>query len=163
MKRLAIAATLTALGLVSAGRAFAQQSSASASNVPVTAEIVASIGITDRGDLIFGQIVPGGSDGVVTLTPLHARSATGGATLANGTGVTAAIFDVTGEGTDTFAITLPSSEITLTSGSNHMHVDTFATPRATLALIDGKESFAVGASLNVGANQASGHGACQRF
>lgn len=157
MRTLVIPVTLTAVSLASAGAAAAQQSSAIASNVPVTADIVAAITIRDTGSLNFGQIVAGSSGGTVTLTPLNTRSSIGGAKLANGIGTRAATFDVTGAEAGTFAITLPASPVKITSGANEMTVDTFVTPSPTLALVDGVKSFAVGASLTVAANQPSGH------
>ena len=68
----------------------------------------------------------------------------------------AAAFDVTGEGASTYSITLPSSA-TLSSGANTMTVDTFNHDAgATPTLSGGSDTFNVGATLNVGATQASG-------
>jgi hypothetical protein len=96
--------------------------------------------------------------GTVVMTPAGVRSTTGGVTLPviNGT-VTAASFTVTGQGTYTYAITLPAAALTLTSGANTMTATTFtSTPSATGALTAGTQTLNVGATLNVAAAQAAG-------
>ena len=70
--------------------------------------------------------------------------------------MSAASFNVTGEGSQAYAITLPSSA-TLNSGGNTMTVDTFTHDAGgSPALSSGSDSFNVGATLNVGASQAPG-------
>ncbi len=123
--------------------------------IDVTATLAAPISISAAGDLDFGTMVPTGNPGgTVTVTPAGARSSTD-VDLLGGTPA-AASFDVTGEGNANYSITLPSST-TLTSGGNTMTVDTFtddagANPRLT----GGSDTFNVGATLHVGATQASG-------
>ena len=92
--------------------------------------------------------------GTVTITPA------GGRTLVNVIGwvgsFNAAGFSVTGEGSQTYAITLPSSA-TLTSGGNTMTVDTFTHDAGgSPTLSGGSDSFNVGATLQVGGSQAAG-------
>ena len=96
--------------------------------------------------------------GTVAMTPAGVRSATGGVTLPAVTGtVTAASFTVTGNGTYTYAITLPSTALTLTNGANTMTATAFtSTPSATGALTLGTQTLNVGATLNVAAAQAAG-------
>jgi hypothetical protein len=129
-------------------------------NANATATIITPIGITNTADLAFGNIAASGTTaGTVTIAPDNTRTAAGGATLPAVTGTYgAATFDVTGEGTSTYAITLPSAPVTLTgSVSGTMTVDNFtSTPSGTSTLTGGTDAIAVGARLNVGAAQAAG-------
>jgi len=108
----------------------------------------------------FGILsVQTGTGGTVVLAPDGSRTRTAGVTLpafATGT-VTAASFTVNGQGTNTYAITLPSSAVTLTSGANTMTATTFtSTPSGTGALTAGTQTLTVGATLNVAAAQPAG-------
>jgi hypothetical protein len=135
--------------------AFAQ-ATASAS---ATATIVTPIAITKTVDMNFGNVaVQTSPGGTVVLSPAGTRTKTGGVTLPNVTGtVAAASFNVTGTGNYTYIITLPSSDVTITSGVNTMAVNTFtSTPSGTGALTAGAQTLTVGATLNVSAAQPSG-------
>jgi hypothetical protein len=141
--------------MVSAPGAYAQATA----SATATATIVTPISITKNVDMNFGNVaVQASSGGTVVLTPASARSVTGGVTLPGVTGtVAAASFTVNGQGAYTYAITLPSSALTITSGANTMTVNTFtSTPSATGALTAGTQTLTVGATLNVAAGQASG-------
>lgn len=118
---------------------------------------IASIALTRNGDLSFGQIVTGVSSGTVVITPSGSRSATGGAMLGNGAAASVASFTVSGEPLATFAVTLPSS-ITISNGSQTMTIDAFtSTPSGTGTLdASGSETLTLGATLQLGASQASG-------
>ncbi len=160
MKKIILAVALvTCLGGMAVATAFAQQNAATTS-ANASANIVTAISISKTADLDFGDIVTGGTTGTVLLTAsaTPARSSTGGTTLANSTTVGDAVFTVSGQGSSTYAITLPSSPVTLTSGANSMTVDTFtSSPNATGTLSGGgTQTLYVGATLNVGAAQASG-------
>ncbi|NQU85836.1 MAG: DUF4402 domain-containing protein [Mariniphaga sp.] len=125
-----------------------------------TATIVTPIAISKTADMNFGNIAVNTALGTVVLTPAGTRTATGGATLpaTNGT-VTAAAFAVTGLGSYTYAITIPSTDYTITrvSGSETMVVNTFtSTPSGTGALSSGSQTLSVGATLNVSASQVAG-------
>lgn len=120
------------------------------------ANIVTPISIKKNIDLNFGNIAASGSNFTVALSAAGVRSSTGGTgTLPSVMGtVTAAEFTASGLTGATYAVTLPSS-ITITHGTNNMTVDDFNS-NATLTLTDGSETFNVGATLNVGANQVAG-------
>ncbi len=123
--------------------------------IDVLATLLAPISISTGGDMDFGTMVTTGTAGTVTVTPAGARSSVNVDLL--GGFSSAASFDVTGDGGANYSITLPSSA-TLSSGGNTMTVDTFtddagASPRLPAG---GSETFNVGATLNVGATQASG-------
>jgi hypothetical protein len=123
-----------------------------------TATIVSPIAISKTVDMNFGNVAASAALGTVVLTPAGARSATGGVTLPATAGtVAAASFTVTGTAGYTYSITLPSTPTTITFGANNMTVDTFTSnPTPTGTLVGGTSTLTVGATLNVGANQASG-------
>ncbi|MCH6590185.1 MAG: DUF4402 domain-containing protein, partial [Proteobacteria bacterium] len=120
--------------------------------VDVTATLLAPISISSSGDMAFGTMLTTGTAGTVTVTPAGARSSVNVDLL--GGFPAAAAFDVTGEGGNTYSITLPSSA-TLTSGGDTMTIDTFNHDAGgTPTLSGGSDTFNVGATLNVGATQA---------
>ena len=125
-----------------------------------TATIITPIAITKTVDMNFGNIAVSPTiAGTVVLPTTGARTLTGGVTLPVVTGtVTAASFNVTGEGTSTYSITLPSAAITLNgTPSGTMTVQNFvSTPSGTGALTGGAQVIKVGATLNVGAAQTAG-------
>ncbi len=134
------------------------QSTASAT---ATATIVTPIAISKTVDMNFGNVAVTSSAGTVELTPAGVRTAAGGVTLPNVTGtVAAASFDVTGEGTYTYAITLPTTDYTITesvNGTATMTVNAFtSSPSGTGALTAGAQTVTVGATLNVSATQTAG-------
>jgi hypothetical protein len=107
----------------------------------------------------FGNVAVNASSGTVVLAADGSRTATGGVTLPGTSGtVTAASFDVAGEGAYTYSITLPSSvTITRNSGTETMTVDAFtSSPSSTGTLTAGAQTLTVGATLNVGASQVPG-------
>jgi Domain of unknown function (DUF4402) len=147
---------LAITGLTFGSYAFAQSNSASTS-ANSTARVVTPISIAKTADMNFGDVVAGGSAGTVVLTTGGVRSATGGATLGNAGATAAAAFNVTGQGSATYSITLPVST-TVTSGGNTMTVDTFASNPAGTGTLSGggSQALAVGATLNLAASQTSG-------
>lgn len=122
-----------------------------------SATIVTPISISKISNMNFGNIATNGSVGTVVLLPGGGRSITGGATLPAATGtVSAASFTVTGSGSYTYAITLPSS-VTIISGSDQMIVNTFSsTPATSGTLSSGTQTITIGATLNLVASQAEG-------
>lgn len=115
-------------------------------------------GISNNRALAFGEVATGPTPGTAIVTPAGVRTLTGGVTPGPSGGVTSAQFTVTGIPLFTYAITLPGSAV-LTSGGNTMTVNTFTSnPSGTgqLQVILGSQILTVGATLNVGANQASG-------
>jgi len=136
--------------------AFAQVSA----TAEASGNVVAPISIIKAVDMSFGNVAVGASAGSVVLTPDGHRTQTGGLSLPGITGtVSAASFDVTGAPNFTFYITLPSTPLLVTNGSNNMTVDMFASnPDITGVLnANGTQTVKVGATLNVGALQPVGH------
>ena len=119
-----------------------------------SATVIAPIAVTQSTAMEFGSIAPTAAAGSIVMATDGTRSATNVDILA-GTSAAAA-FGVTGSGTQSYSVSLPSSAITLSDGANSMTVDAFDHDAgATPALAGGVGSFNVGATLNVGANQAA--------
>ena len=128
-------------------------------NMNGSATCVPALTISNKTDLNFG-VIKAGSGGTVVLTPAGGRSTSGGVTLFyfNTGTVSAASFAVTGNPSSSYAITLPTT-YTISDGNGHnMTLNTFkSSPSATGALSSGgTDTINVGATLNVGLNQASG-------
>lgn len=127
-----------------------------------SATIVTTIDISKDVDLNFGNLAVTTDAGTVKLEASDAatRTNTGGVTLPviSGT-VSAAKFNVLGENNYTYAITLPASSFTLTGAGDPMTIDEFTTNKddnkSTLSA-SGTDSFFVGATIHVNANQAPG-------
>lgn len=118
-------------------------------------------------DLSFGDIIPSNAAGTVTLEPDGSRTRTGGVTLA-GNGGEPARFAGLGTVNRQVNISLGSNTIWLTGPGVRMRARTFeigSTPTAVLSTSPtrfritsplGNYNFPVGATLEVGANQAPG-------
>lgn len=128
-------------------------SSAQAATATATAraKILKNITLTKTADLDFGTIVVGATGATVTLSPAGVRNC--GVLTCTGT-PTAAAFGISGTTGETVTIAATGSA-TLTSGTNSMPINTYTTSAATRVLT-GTDSFSVGASLVVAANQADG-------
>ena len=137
---------------------FAQANATASANT--TATIVTPLSITKTVDLEFGNVAVGSTAGTVVMNTASGRTAGGGVTLPTTTTgtVTAAKFEVAGTATYTYAITIPSSNLTIANGTNTMIVNAFTSNPATAGVLDatGKQDLFVGATLNVGASQAAG-------
>ncbi len=118
-------------------------------------------------DLDFGSIIASGTAGTVRLQPDGTRTRTGGATLA-GNGAEPARFAGLGTPNRQVNISLGANSIFITGPGAPMRVRDFeigSTPTAilsttptrfTIASALGNYNFPVGATLEVGANQAPG-------
>ena len=152
--------------LVMAGGAMAQ-STATTNDATANANVIAPITIANGLTLEFGNVVAGA--GTVTIA-----AATGNRTDSvpaltpggqKGT-VRAATFNVAGEGTSTYAITLPAADVELAqtgTPANKMTVTAFTVSGTgvdsllnTGVLAAGVATLNVGATLNVAALQAPG-------
>lgn len=125
--------------------------------VATSANVITPIGITGDTALSFGDIVATASGGTVTVSTAGLRTASDTDLIVATAGTTtAASFTVTGQQDFTYAITLPAI-FDVTSGTDTMGVGTFVSaPDATGTLTLGTETVTVGATLTVGAAQASG-------
>jgi len=124
-----------------------------------SAIIITPIAIEKKVDMSFGNVSVSATGGTVILATNSTRTKTGGVTLPIVAGtVTSAKFTVTGLGTSTYSISLPTSDITLSDGATHtMTVGTFVSnPATTGTLASGTQDVYVGGTLAVGALQAAG-------
>lgn len=157
MRTITKISALAIIFLCIAASSFGQASATATS----TATIVTPISIAKDIDMNFGNVAVTATPGTVILTPISTRSITGGTTLPVVTGtVAAASFTVTGMPAYTYAITLPSTDLTITrqTGVETMIVNAFTsspTPTGTIGA-GGTQTLTVGATLNVAAAQVAG-------
>lgn len=123
--------------------------------------IITPISVSVTGELNFGTIIKGTN--VVTLnTSGTIRTATITSNLVTGIQPTLPTFTVTGDGTQTYAVTVPPSPVTisdLNDSNNTMTINNFKTSLGdanTGTLVSGTQTFTVGADLTVGETQAAG-------
>ncbi len=149
-----IAVAVGAIGLAGGLQSSVQAASTTAT---ATAVVATAIGIAKTIDMSFGTIAGGGSTGTVILATDGSRTTTGGTSVLSGSPGAAASFNVTGEGANTYTITLPGS-VTLTGpGSPATDMDATAfisLPSGTGTLTAGAQTLLVGATLAV-ANAAT--------
>jgi len=157
MKKL-IALSAIFFAVVLTSNVFAQATSSTAS-ATASAKIMIPIAIAKNIDLSFGNIASSTSTGTVVIAPdaSGTRTYTGGVTPSVIGAYTSAKYTVTGEGSSTYTIALPSS-ITINSGSNSMTVNNFTSNESDGigTLSSGSQIIYVGATLNVAASQATG-------
>lgn len=137
---------------------------------PANAEItiVRPLSFIIDDNLDFGRLIPGTVAGVVTMDPTGNRTANNGIILVGGGGHKAASFAGQGTFNQRVDISLGSNSIFITGPGAPMRVRTFvigSTPTAVIstaptrfriAAANGIFSFPIGATMEVGANQARG-------
>jgi hypothetical protein len=135
-----------------------------------SATVLSPLSITATGlGMNFGNVVSSTQTGTVVLTSAGGRTVTGGAgTMGQAGTVSAASFDVTGQKNATYSIALPLlATLNPQSGGSGlpMTVTAFTSSLTSTVLpivwngvlgTAGTGSFNVGATLNVGLNQAAG-------
>jgi hypothetical protein len=135
-----------------------------------TAEItiVRPLSFVIDDNLDFGNVIRGTTAGTVTVAPDGTRTRTGGAILANGGGHKPASFAGRGTNNQRVDVSLGAGSILIVGPGLPMRVHTFvlgSTPTAVLTTTPqrfrinsatGVFAFPVGATLDVGANQAPG-------
>lgn len=149
---------LSFLILAISARSYAQSSASASISATITTPI--SIEKVPGKDLNFGNIAASQSAGIIILNTSGVRRAQGGATLPTTAGtITPAEFVVSGEGSYSFSITLPASQVTMVNSTNNetMIVNGFtSSPETTGTLSAGKLTLKIGATLNVNPNQSPG-------
>lgn len=142
-----------ALGM-SGGQVFAASITA-----PVSARIISTVNLLTLSGMRFGEVSASNMPGTIVLEPGGARTSNQGATLNSAVPGGPASFEVIGDPSSTFIITLPVS-VTLTSASGeNMEVDRFTSLPAATGQLDagGRQTLFVGGTLNVNANQLYGN------
>lgn len=124
----------------------------------IVVQVVRVITMTNSSGLVFGDISASGVAGTVVLTPAGSREVTGGASINSTVASGPAVFDIVAEPNSTYAITLPGVVVLNNTGGGNMVVDNFASFPGSIGLTDGggEQDLFVGATLNVGSNQAFG-------
>lgn len=160
IKRFFIAAACVAATLPAA--AYANQALGNAQ-----LELVTPLSFISVDDLDFGRLIPSSTAGTVVLTPAGVRTANNGIVLVGSDFQTAAF---AGQGTfnQRVDVSLGSNSIFITGPGAPMLVNTFVIGSSPTAILttnprrfrigaaNGIFRFPVGATLNVGANQAAG-------
>lgn len=130
-----------------------------AAGAPASAEavVVRRLSLVKTEDLDFGTLIPGAVPGTATVNPLTgARTVTGGVTAAGGTPLRA---EFVGAGTiGLFTIVTLGASPTLANGTGGTMATALALDGPALRLLPGTgvQTFRVGGTLTVGANQAIG-------
>lgn len=165
---------LSGVALLATSAAFAQ-SSATLGSVPAHARILTPITLTlANSGLDFGDIAVGGTAGTVQLAPAtDTRTPAGaGVTVLAGSPFNSAQLTVAGQRNYAYTITLPATPVTLThtvTPANTMTVTAFTAAIGAAALTAPftgllpntgagpyTQTFKVGGTLNVNANQLAG-------
>lgn len=169
MKKVTLIVSMITLFVGFSSTALAQ--APASADAPTAATIVAPILITNVTPMNFGNFATSTAGGTLILKTDGDRTESGGVKLTTTASITptAAEFNVTGEGSYAYSITLPTTDLVLTTasvsaGTKTMNVNTFT--RAFTAGTDvttdgalsvgGAQTFYVGAKLIVGASQAVG-------
>ena len=121
--------------------------------------LAADLAIVNTEPLSFGKFAAG-SGGSVLVLPSGARSAAGGVALLSSGAGSPARFEVSGDPSAVYAITVPANgTVTLTSsGGQTMPLSDFSVSPPTGQLnASGRQSVAVGARLTVNPLQPSGN------
>lgn len=118
--------------------------------------IVEPIGITNTSDMNFAA-VDAKTGGTIVLTPDNDRFAFGGVQLADGSNVSAASFQVTGQHGFSFSVSLPQGEYLLTNGSQNIVLRDFTSNvEGAGNLTSGTSEFRIGATVDIEPGQISG-------
>ncbi|HEV7233395.1 MAG TPA: DUF4402 domain-containing protein [Sphingorhabdus sp.] len=161
LRKQGVAAIVLAVGLAAPAHADSE-----VANAEIT--IVRPLSFVIDDNLDFGNVIRGTTAGTVTVAPNGARTSTGGVTLAAGGGHKAASFAGQGSNNQRVDVSLGSNSIIINGPGAPMRVHTFvigSTPTAVLTTTprrfrinspSGVFNFPIGATLDVGANQAPG-------
>ena len=158
MKKVTIILTGVILMSIASLNAFADGGSTATSSASASARIITPIALSTTQNLNFGNIASSNTLGTVTISTANVRTSTGGVTPSAIGAFTQAIYAASGENNATYSIQLPSS-VTISDGTNNMTVNNFVSDPGTTGVLSGSgaQTINVGATLNVGADQATGN------
>ena len=161
MKALLVSAAT--IGLLAAAPAYAAPAGApDSADGTADAEIVTPITVTTDannggGALNFGRIAADSAPSTVTIDGNDGRTGSSpNVLLSTGATPSSAHFTVAGQTGLTYDVT-PDASVTLTSGTDTMTSTLVAYPGDGYQIVAGADSFTVGGTLSVGANQAAGN------
>ena len=157
MKKVILSVVTFAAIMLFPGKALAVGESTVAS-----VDVVPLISIEEITPLSFGKVYSGSTLGTVTVTTANARTNSGGVTLF-GSDQTTARYNILGNASATYAITVPTSPINVTKDLVNLEVSNFqakstSTNSGTSGSLatDGTDSFVVGATLTLPASTVPG-------
>lgn len=152
--KIVLAAAVVGLAVMPMSAKAADTDSATAS-----ATVAAPITVTKDTDLLFGDIAPTASAGVVTMTPAGSISSDANTELLGGT-TSAASFDITGEASTAFTASVDATATLNGSGTaaGESMTVTLSNDVPGSPALDGSgvATINVGGALAVGANQVAG-------
>jgi hypothetical protein len=150
---------LTTVAIASVGiSSYTGMALAASGTGQASATVVQVLSITNSiTDLAFGEVIATTSAETVIISPSGILS---GSATPTGT-TTAGVFTVDGKEAKTYAVTVPSVAVTLTSGSDTMNVVAFTFDGGggvgnPGVVTNGGGPLNIGATLQVGASQAGG-------
>lgn len=150
---------LAGAGLATSVALLASPAFAASAGGPTEAVIVSPLSLVNTDDLDFGTIVRGATAGTVTINAnTGARTVTGGAVAAGGTPKRAAFVGVGRPGILSFVSIGPAP--TLSNGTGGTMTTTLAVEGGGGLILfpgSGVQTFRVGGTLAVGANQQEGN------
>ena len=154
----ALLVTAAAVGLLASTPAFASAGAAAPATASADAEIVTPISVSLYGaGLNFGRIAADSAASTVTIDNANGRTSTSpNVLIAGGSAPHTAVFNVAGQAGLAYTASLATATTTISNGSNNMTVTLNLFPGAGTLDSGGADSFKVGGSLAVGANQAAG-------
>ena len=140
-----------AVGAIGLAAVLPSSAKAADATATATATVAIAMGITKTIDLSFGTIGATTIAGTVVLGTDNSRSCTNVDCLSGSPGA-AASFDVIGDGSNTYSITLPSAAVPLTGPGPSMDATAFVSLPTPTGTLDGSgaETLLVGATLAVG-------------
>lgn len=137
---------------------FVRYAEAATTTATVEANIVSSTNLVAQNGIVFGDISSSSIDGTVTIDTDGSRTTSGGATVNRNTSGTPALYEVSGDPSAYFSITLPDSVVLTSTAGNKMTVSNFNSIPASRGQLDssGRQKMNVGATLGVGSFQPFG-------
>lgn len=126
---------------------------------PVSARIVSRVNLVTLSGMEFGEISASSAPGAIILEPGGARTSTQGATLNTAVPGGSASFEILGDPSATYIISLPDSVTLTSSNGQSMLLNQFTSLPSLTGQLDasGRQTLSVGGTLNVGPNQLYGN------
>lgn len=134
----------------------ASQADAAGATGNASLTVAAPLTITETTALTFGSVTVGSTGGTIVVTAGGATSYTGDVASFGGTSGTAALFTLGGEGGASYTVSAMTSALGLTGPGTAMPLGTFTNNAGGTLGGAGSDTFNVGATLTVNADQAAG-------
>ena len=152
-------AMLTAITCLSFSVIWCQRDAlAATTTATVEVNIISTINLVAQNGIVFGDISSSSSEGTVTIDTDGSRTTSGGVTVNRNTSGTPALYEVSGDRSAYFSITLPDSVELTSDAGDSMTVKNFSSVPEKNGQLDssGRKDVYIGATLRVGAFQPFG-------